>query len=262
MSASVRPPAARNATVRDASARDRRHALPIPLCWPLFGALRRRFPPPVSETLSSIFEEALLRTVMWKRFDPVGSGEGPSYEGTTTIDAQGRVRTRTREVRPPMERGIVRAVESWVRTYATLRREWIDVAYEAVGDAGFTPLRVEALASARSSMHLPRVSPAVRNDLETALADVGPVLAGFPLAQRCGREPDLQRMRILSTRLDFCIAAALLAEVEGEHEAASFATPYLCAEARIAASRLRRMVEGRRRPSREGACGVAAPVHR
>lgn len=244
------------------AARDRRHALPLPLCWQLFGELRRRMPPPHPEILFSIFEEAMFRTVAQDHFDRSGDEAPVAWVGTTRTDARGRVRTRMRAI--PPARGVAHAVERWVRTWRANRIEWIDAAHEAVGDAGMTPLRVEAFAVLRGAARSRHVSAAVRSDLEAALADASPVLSAFPLALRAGRALDLRRIRILSTRFDVCVATALLAETEPICEGAGLATPYLCAEARIAASRLRRLVEGgpaRRRAavSRGTARGEAPP---
>lgn len=190
--------------------RDARMALPMPLTFDLFGELGRRVPVPLAMTLFSIFDETVCRTVLADSCRPMAD-----------VNA---------------------CVERWIRTYGKLRREWIAVAHEAVGDAGLTPLRVEALALARAVSLRSRVSEGAQRDLGLALGEIGPCLSAFAAARRAGRALDLEFLRKQSTRFDLCVAAALLCESELLFTRASFATPVLCAEARIAASRLREAI--------------------
>jgi hypothetical protein len=117
------------------------------------------------------------------------------------------------------------------------------VAHDAVGCAGITPLRVEALALARGAAVRERWDRAVRADLETALGDAGRVLSGYGLFVRGRPSLDHRRLRRLSTRFDFCVAAALVAETEIGLAGLRAATPLLCAQARLAIAELRHMVD-------------------
>jgi len=188
----------------------RLHDLPMPITWDLFGSLRRHVPPPLSDTLFSIFDLAVCRTMLHEELPEDG--------------------------RPQ------RAVERWIRGFAPCRREWLEVAHEAVGDAGLTPLRVEALALARGMALRVRWDTATRTDIEFVLGEEGRILSEYGVAVRQGRPLDHRRLRILSTRLDYCVTAALLAETDGCFGGLRTATPLLCAEARIAAAELRRIV--------------------
>jgi hypothetical protein len=209
---------------------DLRHALPLPVTFDLLGELRRRMPLPVAETLFSIFDELICRTVLHDAGEPDGS--------------------------------LARRVEGWVRLYARLRREWVDMAHEAVGDEGMTPLRVVALAHARAGALRSRVSEGTRRDLEAALGDAGRALSAFAVLQRTGPTPDLARLRVLSTRFDLCVATALLAETDPLFVGASLASPLLCAEARVAATRIRDLVEPGRAAGRAPGRATARATRR
>lgn len=205
-----------------APAPDRLHAVPLPITWDLLGGLRRRLPPPLADTLSSIFDETVSRTILHAR-----RTDGPD-EG------------------PPLGR--------LIRNFAPLRREWLDVAREAVGDAGITPLRVEALALARGVVARIRPDAPARDDLEWALGDMGPILSQFGVAVRHGRRLDLSALRGLATRFDWCVTAALLAETDGSFAGLSRLAPLLGAEARSAASSMRQLID----PEHAARCGDAA----
>lgn len=190
---------------------DRLHAVPLPITWELLGALRRQVPPPLADTLSSIFDEAVSRTML--------------------------------HARPLDEPDPDRALGRLIRTYSSLRREWLDVAHEAVGDEGITPLRVEALAIARGAVARFRPGAPARDDLESALGDVGPILSRFGAAARVGRSLDKAALRGLATRFDWCVTASLLGETSRSFCALSVVTPLLCAEARTAAAEMRRLID-------------------
>lgn len=189
---------------------DRLHDLPLPVTWDLLGDLRRRVPLPLSGTLLAIHEETLFRTMLHE-----------------SLPDDGR----------PQD-----AVERWIRTFGKLRREWLDVAHEAVGDAGITPLRVEAIATTRTAVLRLRHGSAARADLIAALAETGPILSGWSAAVRSGRALDGPAMRRASTRFDYCVVASLLAESGALCAGLTLATPILCSEARIAAVQLRALI--------------------
>jgi hypothetical protein len=207
------------------SSPDRLHELPLPVTWELLGTMRRTVPPPLCDTLASIYDETVCRTVLCQAL--------------------------------PLDGRPQRAVETWIRQFAPLRREWLEVAHEGVGDAGITPLRVEAIGVVRSALHRLRTVSPVRRDLEFALAAAGPILSAYAAARRARRPLDGVVLRRLSTRFDYCVMAALYGEMRAFGDELVFACPLLCSEARIAAAKLLRSIEAPAAPGRRAAAAGA-----
>lgn len=203
------------------------HDLPIPVTWDLFGSLRRQVPPPLAMTLASIFDEAVCRTML----------DAALLDDVVVVDG------RTGE--PTAPGCAARGFERRFREFAGLRREWVGVAHEAVGDTGMTRLRVEALALARCAAAETKFDAATRTDVECVLADLGPILSAYGLVVREGRVLDHARLRVLSSRIDYCVAALLVAHTDASFGLLRRTSPLLGAEARIAVARLRTEITGR-----------------
>ncbi|MCE9634774.1 MAG: hypothetical protein K8T90_03625 [Planctomycetes bacterium] len=203
------------------------HDLPVPVTWDLFGALRRQVQPPLAMTLVSIFDEAVCRTML----------DDVLLQDVIAMDALSPA--------APLDGRAARGFERRFREFAQLRREWIGVAHEAVGDTGMTRLRVEALALARAAAFDTPFDAATRADVESVLADLGPILSAYGLAGRTGHVLDHTRLRILSSRIDYCLAALLLAHSDASFGALRRCSQLLCAEARVAVTRLRSEIAGR-----------------